>query len=152
MTRRNRANLSSLFLLELIIAIMFFSIASAVCVQFFVKSHLLSESARELNISVNEVSSTAELILSSKDLKTAADSIHSEYPDAVIESNSIIIVYYDKNFLPCTKKDAVYCLNINFTQKDYLLDAALTMTNQEKDNTIYSLNLSHHIQRRSDDE
>ena len=62
MTRRNRAKSSSLFLLELILAILFFSIASAVCVQFFVKSHLLSQESRELQVSANEVSSIAELM------------------------------------------------------------------------------------------
>ncbi len=49
MKHRNRAQSSSLFLLELILAILFFSLASAVCVQFFVKSHLLSRDARNLN-------------------------------------------------------------------------------------------------------
>lgn len=152
MTRRNRANLSSLFLMELILAILFFSIASAVCVQFFVKSHLLSEKAQELNISANEISSTAELILASKDLQSAADSISSVYPDAVVQNSSIIGVYYDKDFHPCEKDDAVYCLNINFTQKNTMMDVVLTMNKQETGTIIYSLDFSHHIQRRPDNE
>ena len=36
------AKRSSLFLLELIIAILFFSLTSAVCVQIFVRAHLIS--------------------------------------------------------------------------------------------------------------
>lgn len=38
---------SSMFLMELIIAILFFALASAVCIQLFVKSHLLSNAASD---------------------------------------------------------------------------------------------------------
>lgn len=40
---------SSLFLMELIIAILFFAMASAVCIQLFVKSHLLGNTTAEEN-------------------------------------------------------------------------------------------------------
>lgn len=40
---------SSLFLMELIIAILFFALASAVCIQLFVKSHLLGNTTAEEN-------------------------------------------------------------------------------------------------------
>ena len=62
MKRKNRPRSSSLFLMELILAILFFSIASAVCVQFFVKSHLLSRSSDALNYAANECASVAELL------------------------------------------------------------------------------------------
>lgn len=148
MIRRNRANLSSLFLLELILAILFFSIASAVCVQFFVKSHLLSEDARKLNISVNEASSTAELIQISTDIQSAIDLIHTEYPDSELSDVSKISVYYDGDFLPCAEAGAVYCLETSFTQKGFMLDAVLNMKEQKDGKIIYSLTISHHLQRR----
>lgn len=151
MIRRNRANLSSLFLLELILAILFFSIASAVCVQFFVKSHLLSQDARKLNISVNEISSTAELIQVSEDIQSAIDLIHTEYPDSEASDVSKIFVYYDSDFLPCAKAGAVYCLETSFTQKDFMLDAMLNMKEQKDGKSIYSLTISHHLQRRAGD-
>ncbi len=50
MNKRNRAQASSLFLLELTMAILFFSIASAVCVQIFVKSRAMSLHAEELSV------------------------------------------------------------------------------------------------------
>lgn len=149
MIRRNRANSSSLFLLELILAILFFSIASAVCVQFFVKSHLLSQDAWKLNISVNEVSSVAELIQVSPDARSAIDLIHTEYPDSEISDISKISIYYDKDFLPCAKAQAVYCLEISFTQEGSMLDAALNMKEQKDEKIIYSLTISHHLQRRA---
>lgn len=53
---------SGLFLMELIMSIMFFSLASAVCVELFVKSHTLSKSSVELNHAVVECDSVAEYI------------------------------------------------------------------------------------------
>ena len=46
---RTPAKRSSLFLLELMIAILFFCLASAVCVQIFVKAHTTSRETQELN-------------------------------------------------------------------------------------------------------
>lgn len=66
MNKRNRAQASSLFLLELTMAILFFSIASAVCVQIFVKSRAMSLHAEELNAAVREVSSAAEIVRASR--------------------------------------------------------------------------------------
>lgn len=149
MIRRNRANSSSLFLLELILAILFFSIASAVCVQFFVKSHLLSQDARELNMSVTEVSNIAELIEGSLDASSAVSLIQSEYPGSIVSGASEILVYYDEDFLPCKEKEAIYCLKAEFTQEEFLLEGTLNMTGLKDENSIYSLNISHHLQRRN---
>lgn len=52
---------SSLFLIELIIAIAFFALASGVCLRLFVKSHLLSREATQLSDAVNLASSAAEI-------------------------------------------------------------------------------------------
>lgn len=43
------ASRTGLFLMELIIGILFFSLAGALCIQMFVKSHLISESSTALN-------------------------------------------------------------------------------------------------------
>ena len=53
---------SGLFLMELIMSIMFFSLAAVVCVELFVKSHTLSKSVVELNHAVVECDSVAEFI------------------------------------------------------------------------------------------
>lgn len=75
MNKRNRAQASSLFLLELTMAILFFSIASAVCVQIFVKSRAMSLHAEELNAAVREVSSAAEIVRASKSRAEAEEMI-----------------------------------------------------------------------------
>ena len=56
----HRTSKSGLFLLEMVILILFFSIASAVCVNLFVKAHLISGQNRDLNEAVRQVQTAAE--------------------------------------------------------------------------------------------
>ena len=78
----NNTSKSGLFLMELIMSIMFFSLASAVCVELFVRSHTLSKSSVELNHAVVECDSVAEFI---------------QGAGGNIEQDSFIYTY-DKNF------------------------------------------------------
>ena len=61
--KRTPAKRSSLFLLELIIAILFFSLTSAVCVQFFARAHQISRQTQELNAALEKVSGCTEMLL-----------------------------------------------------------------------------------------
>ena len=51
---------SSLFLIELMVSLLFFSLAAGICIQFFVHSHLLSQEAANLNNAVIISQSLAE--------------------------------------------------------------------------------------------
>lgn len=57
----NNARKTGLFLMELIIAILFFSLAAAICIQLFVKSHMISEHSIALNHSILLAQNTAEI-------------------------------------------------------------------------------------------
>ncbi|WP_337663590.1 hypothetical protein [Suilimivivens sp.] len=57
----NNARKTSLFLMELIIAILFFSLAATICIQLFVKSHMISERSIALNHSILLAQNTAEI-------------------------------------------------------------------------------------------
>lgn len=52
---------SSLFLMELIISICFFALASAVCIRLFVQAHFLSRDTITLNRAVSECQNLAEI-------------------------------------------------------------------------------------------
>ncbi len=58
---RHPARRSGLFLLELILAILFFILASTVCVRLFVKSHTLEQDSANLDRAVNIAVSIAEV-------------------------------------------------------------------------------------------
>ena len=88
MTPQKQSRSSALFLTELILAILFFAAASAVCVQIFIKSHLLSLHSRQLNLAVNESSAIAELIEASDSMEEAVSLIQGKYPLAEITENN----------------------------------------------------------------
>lgn len=123
-------NTSSLFLLELILAVLFFSVASALCIQIFTKAHLMSQDARDLNFAVNEVSSMAE-----------------QMPDDSLQDAA---AYYNSSYASCEKADAVYVLTIHYEPEDTLLKAHISMDTVADNRNIYTLDVTKHRQRRAE--
>lgn len=123
-------NTSSLFLLELILAVLFFSVASALCIQIFTKAHLMSQDARDLNFAVNEVSSMAE-----------------QMPDDSLQDAA---AYYDSSYASCKKADAVYVLTVHYEPEDTLLKAHISMDTIADNRIIYALDVTKHRQRRAE--
>lgn len=159
MVRRSRARSSSLFLMELILAILFFSVASAVCVQFFVKSHLLSRDSDALNHAVNECSGATELMRAAENVSEYIELLKAQYPEGAYPaldgaeealSDITITLHYDEAFGPCTQDTAAYELRLHLEQKDQLLLLSMQVTKpMERDTVLYELNTSHHIARRT---
>lgn len=123
-------NTSSLFLLELILAVLFFSVASALCIQIFTKAHLMSQDARDLNFAVNEVSSMTEQMSD------------GTWQDAA--------AYYDSSYASCEKADAVYVLTVHYEPEDTLLKAHISMDTVADNRNIYTLDVTKHRQRRAE--
>lgn len=150
MIRKNRARSSSLFLMELILAILFFSITSAVCVQFFVKSHLLSQDSQILTQAVNECSAAAEICSTSDSSEEAIDMLGRLYPDAQEDTqNNSITIYYTGDFNQCGADSGFYTMKVSLSEKDTMLNADISFEDEEP---VYSLNTSHHIARRTGNE
>lgn len=138
MVRRNRPRSSGLFLMELILAILFFSIASAVCVQIFVKSHLLSVESRALNQAVNKCTSAAEYI----------SSVSGEGVETGTET-----IYYDDDFTECDRDEALYMMNVDTeTEEDGgMVNAHIEVRqagNRADGKVIYELDIAHYTARR----
>lgn len=154
-------NTSSLFLLELILAVLFFSVASALCIQIFTKAHLMSQDARDLNFAVNEVSSMAEQIsagtlhpataASSGDTAASSDDTASD-PSTQISNDAWQddTAYYDSSYASCEKADAVYVLTIHYEPEDTLLKAHISMDTIADNRNIYTLDVTNHLQRRAE--
>ena len=154
-------NTSSLFLLELILAVLFFSVASALCIQIFTKAHLMSQDARDLNFAVNEVSSMAEQIsagtlhpdtaASSDDTAASSDDTASD-PSTQISNDAWQddTAYYDSSYASCEKADAVYVLTVHYEPEDTLLKAHISMDTIDDNRNIYTLDVTKHRQRRAE--
>lgn len=161
-------NTSSLFLLELILAVLFFSVASALCIQIFTKAHLMSQDARDLNFAVNEVSSMAEQIsddtlhpataASSGDTAASSDDTAASSGDTASDPSTQIsndawqddTVYYDSSYASCEKADAVYVLTVHYEPEDTLLKAHISMDTIADNRNIYTLDVTKHRQRRAE--
>ena len=147
-------NISSLFLLELILAVLFFSVASALCIQIFTKAHLMSQDARDLNFAVNEVSSMAEQISAGtlhSDTAASSDDTASD-PSTQMPDDSLqdAAAYYDSGYASCEKADAVYVLTVHYEPENTLLKAHLSMDTIADNRNIYTLDVTKHRQRRAE--
>ena len=147
-------NISSLFLLELILAVLFFSVASALCIQIFTKAHLMSQDARDLNFAVNEVSSMAEQISAGtlhSDTAASSDDTASD-PSTQMPDDSLqdAAAYYDSGYASCEKADAVYVLTVHYEPENTLLMAHISMDTIADNRNIYTLDVTKHRQRRAE--
>lgn len=100
---------SSLFLMELIIAILFFSIASAVCIRLFASAHLESQQSAQLNRAVFCAQSAADALSAAN-----GDSEQlTELIGATETSDGEFSARYDADCKPlATEADAAYALTI----------------------------------------
>lgn len=151
MKRKPTANPSSLFLLELIFAILFFSITSAVCVQVFVKSHILNQEAQILTLASQKTRDAAELLVSTDSLSDSFSILKDSYPDCCTEQEDTVTIFYNEDFLPCSAHTSVYQLTIEIQEKSRLLCAHLTVSSAEEP-SIFELETKHYLQRRPFDE
>lgn len=134
MKRKNRPRSSSLFLMELILAIFFFTAASAVCVQIFVKAHVLSTESRALNHAVN--------------LCTGAAEAWSVSPKEELEDGAVY-TYYDEEFSVCKKEDARYEMCVETESAADMVWAEITMKVCDTKEEIYDLCTGRHLPRRT---
>lgn len=134
--RKEASSKSSLFLLEMMISILFFAAAAAVCIQVFVKAHQLSEKAENLNMAAEICTSAAELLASEN-------------------NEEQISLYYDENWMPCEKQEAVFFLKITSEiasdqeeEKEYGLKKEKISVCDRGGENIYSLDTAHYSPRK----
>lgn len=146
-----RHSRSSLFLMEMILAILFFSLASAVCIQLFAKSHTLSKLTINQNHALIQTQNLAEGFLAAEgDL----EEISSLFPlsDFDEKSNSITL-YFDDNWSPVETENAAFqaVLTEYPLVQDGLISADISVTECKQDKTLlYSLQVKQHIPERSE--
>lgn len=149
MKNRNRAGSPLLFLLELVFSILFFSLASAVCVGLFAQAHELSREAKELNLAVNTVSSAAELVTASDGLDRLETLMEEEFPGAVCsgdETTLLAVAGLDGEFAPADPADGKYTLTVQAVLEERMLLAELEVTGQDGE-SVYRQTIARHIQR-----
>ena len=130
---------SSLFLMELIIAILFFSLASTVCVRIFVKSHTLEQESVQLNHAISAASSVAEIF---RNQKNPFEILEMQYPDAV-KSDNYYQFFYDEDWSLCNKDEAVYTVIADFAKVSSFEIADIQVITSKQ--SIYDLSVKKYV-------
>lgn len=129
-------NRSSLFLLEIVIAILFFAIVSAVCLRAFAKSHTLSQQASDTNQAISTMENVAELLKSVEpqdlgDWDKITKTLQTVYPE-LSPQYRIWDIYFDSDWKTCSANNAVYQITVT--------DKTAIFTDANSDTSHFSKN------------
>lgn len=125
---RNRTSKSSLFLMELIIAILFFAIASGMCMQIFVKAHLITKQTnREQNAVVASDSVIAALKNASGDLNQVASLFEGEI------ENEQVTIWLNESFQITSSNQSMYYIAVTREDVDQYM---ITVREQNSEKQI----------------
>ena len=127
---------ASLFLIELIIAVLFFALGSAVCAQAFARAHTVSRQAKELAFASATVSSAAEALEYSDG---SLEAFRTWFPEAY-EQDGALEAAYDASLAPCGREVGSYTLHAAARQTEGVRRAEISMTGPGGE-TLYELSL-----------
>ena len=140
---------SSLFLMELIVSILFFSLASAICIQLFVRSHSISAETINLNNAITQAQNLAEYWYATEaDLHTMQNAIPCS---RLSDNGNALTLYFDTDWQFLSSdiavEDAGYYARLTaLTDTDaHLLSAEISVCASSSGKVIYTLSLSQHI-------
>lgn len=161
---------SALFLMELILAIFFFSLASAVCIQLFVKAHLLGNDTTNRNHAVMWAQNIAEAYLGNDgDFKSTAKLLNG-----ISDSSNSFSLYFDPDWNVISSESGTYKAVVQLQEASELdtihimitciskqkMSYSIPLSNASKGNdvtetpanidTIYELSVSKHTPRKAD--
>ena len=140
---------SSLFLMEMIIAILFFSLASAVCIQLFARSHLLSTQTVNKNHAVIWAQNLAESYLATEGDLTAMEELFSP---SDVSGDTALTLYFDSQWNLCASGDnAVFIAELEHTPeaREGIMEAQIRVAEiASSDSPIYTISVMHHTAER----
>ena len=132
---------SSLILIELTCAILFFAIASGVCVRVFTAAHMTSRKSSELSFAMIQVQNAAELTKNSG----GNMDYFNPYLDGEEADNGNFITYYDKDMEACGKADASYRMEIRMEEADRMLNSTICFYKTHTEEEIFSLDVKKYL-------
>ena len=133
---------SSLFLMEMIVTILFFSLAAAVCVKCFVSAHMMGKETYELNHAIAVATGYAEVM---RGTDGDIDSIMEVFPDAVKGDDSYIMLFYDGKFEACDPDSAVYAGDVTLTPNGAIQNMHVKIVRVEDSSVIYELDATKYL-------
>lgn len=133
---RNTTSKTGLFLMELIIAILFFAVSGAICVQLFLQSHLISKDSVELNHAVEWCQNVAESFYGCEgNPEEMMQLFDNSYIGNAAETENTFYLNFNEDFIPTpeerekslyTPSDHAYKLSVNIFEESRLLNCHIT--------------------------
>jgi len=142
---------SGLFLVEILISILFFSLFSAVCVQFFVHSSKMIQTAEETEKAAEKCASLAELMESADtaeeffSLLKNSFGIHPEY-------GKDMKLGFNENYELTDSERATHILLFHLTEEGDILQLNMKFVRTKDEIPVYSLIAEHHYPLEVSDE
>lgn len=134
MGKLNR-NKSGLFLMELIVVTLFFSVAAVIVLKIFYTGEKLSIESQALTNTVIEAQNAAHLIKSDSG---STESLCNYYGTA--ENDGIVAVYFDDEFVPCKDDDnASIKMVVTQTTSGQIVNSTIDFIHIDNDKSVYSL-------------
>jgi hypothetical protein len=123
---------TGLFLTELIVGILFFAFAGAICVSLFVRAHLVSMQSSDLSLAVIKAQSAAEAFESSDGSSAALAALLDAR-----EQDGEVVAGYDRQGNPQNDDLAAYVLRVRITESNALYTADIRV--QKGDEPLYQI-------------
>lgn len=128
---------SSLFIIELMISVLFFSLCSAVCLTIFAKAHKLSMASKELSKALDCAQMAAECV--------------KENPENILlfmkgesPNRDLYLISYDKNWRITGESEiGVYFTKIVVSQKNSMMKAVISV--MKGDAIIYETEVKKYV-------
>jgi len=129
---------SGLFLMELIIAITFFAVASAICIQLFAAAHTMSSRSIGIQMAVANAQSAAESFkMTDGDMDTMAGLLGATLAEGRL------VVEFDENWAPTASGRYRMVVEADFT----IIPAAATIvvTDEALERELYSITVRRYL-------
>lgn len=131
--RRRQHSKSGLFLIELMIAIAFFAVTTAVFLQVFVKSHAISQQADHLFHAQKTASCVAEILggVTSDQGTAFTQELKAFYPN-LQETVDGVSIYCDKNWNNSDAHSGIYAVCVSWTKQDRMWSIEIRVGEKEE--------------------
>ncbi len=127
---------TKLFLLEMVIILLFFAFAGAVCMNLFAKAKMISEQSTDLTQAMLQAQAAAEAVKTTGGDERELEKLIGGAPD-----EAGLIVYYDREWNPVKEKaNSVYAMKIELGREAGTLDSSISV--DKAGAMIYDLNVS----------
>ena len=122
---------SSLFLMELIIVIMFFSLSAAICMQIFAQAKTKTDYSRNVTNAAFAAESIADMYKAKDgDLKAIAEKL-----DVDKKTENSLEIYYDNDWNTVSKNNAKFVIRVTETEEPSIAKAFIEVeTTKDKEN------------------